>query len=66
MTPEYVRLRKDMNVTDALAAIRRQGENAETVYTTYVVERNRLMGVASARSLLLADPKAPITRDHGG
>ena len=61
MTPEYVRLRKDMNVTDALAAIRRQGENAETVYTTYVVERNRLIGVVSARSLLLADPKAPIT-----
>ncbi len=45
-------------MTDALAAIRRQGENAETVYTTYVVERNRLLGVVSARSLLLADPKA--------
>ena len=45
MTPEYVRLRKDMNVSEALAAIRRQGENAETVYTNYVVERNRLLGV---------------------
>ena len=60
MTPEYVRLRKEMNVSDALAAIRRQGENAETVYTNYVVERNRLLGVVSARSLLLADPKTPI------
>ena len=60
MTPEYVRLRKEMNVSDALAAIRRQGENAETVYTNYVVERNRLLGVVSARSLLLADPQTPI------
>ena len=61
MTPEYVRLRKDMTVSDAFAAIRKQGENAETIYTCYVVERNRLLGVVSARSLLLADPAAPIT-----
>ena len=61
MTPEYVRLREGMTVSDAFAAIRRQGENAETVYTCYVVERNRLKGVVSARSLLLADPSTPIT-----
>ena len=61
MTPEYVRLREEMTVSDAFAAIRRQGENAETVYTCYVVERNRLKGVVSARSLLLADPSTPIT-----
>ena len=61
MTPEYVRLRQEMTVGDAFAAIRKQGENAETVYTCYVVERNRLKGVVSARSLLLADPSTPIT-----
>ncbi len=60
MTPEYVRLRKDMTVGQAFAAIRRQGENAETVYTCYVVERNRLQGVVSARSLLLSEPHTPI------
>ncbi|EKC70173.1 mgtE protein, partial [human gut metagenome] len=38
----------------------KQGENAETVYTCYVVERNRLLGVVSARSLLLSDPSTPI------
>ncbi len=54
MTPEYVRLRRDMTVQQAFEAIRRQGENAETVYTCYVVDRNRLQGVVSARSLLLA------------
>ena len=61
MTPEYVRLRKDMTVNDAFGAIRTQGESAETVYTCYVVERNRLLGVVSARSLLLAEPKTPVT-----
>ncbi len=61
MTPEYVRLRRDMTVKDAFAAIRQQGENAETVYTCYVVEHNRLLGVVSARSLLLSDTDTPIT-----
>ena len=35
MTPEYVRLKKEMNVRQALDAIRRQGENAETIYINY-------------------------------
>ena len=55
MTPEYVRLRVDMTVGQAFQAIREQGENAETVYTGYVVEKNRLMGVVSAKDLLLSD-----------
>lgn len=61
MTPEYVRLRKNMDVAQAFAAIRQQGENAETVYTCYVVEKNRLIGVVTARSLLLASLNTPIT-----
>ena len=61
MTPEYVRLREDMTVAQAFEAIRKQGENAETVYTCYVVERNRLKGVVSARSLLLSEPHTPVT-----
>ena len=60
MTPEYVRLRQEMTVSDAFAAIRKQGENAETVYTCYVVERNRLLGAVSARGLLLSVPSTPI------
>ena len=61
MTPEYVRLRKDMTVSQAFEAIRQQGENAETIYTCYVVEHNRLLGVVSARSLMLAKMDTPIT-----
>lgn len=56
MTPEYVRLRRGTTVADAFTAIRRQGEQAETVYICYVVERNRLEGVVTARDLLLANP----------
>ena len=55
MTPEYVRLRQTMTVEQAFRAIRAQGENAETVYTCYVVEKNRLVGVVSAKTLLLSD-----------
>ncbi len=56
MTPEYIRLRKEMTVAQALDVIRREGENSETVYTLYVTERNKLLGVVSARDLLLAGP----------
>lgn len=61
MTPEYVRLRQDMTVEQAFRAIRSQGENAETVYTCYVVEKNRLVGVVSAKDLLLSDFDTPIS-----
>ena len=55
MTPEYVRLRRDDTVSQAFDTIRRYGENAETVYTCFVVEKHRLIGVVSAKDLMLAD-----------
>lgn len=61
MTPEYIRIRRNMTVREALDAIRREGEQSETVYTLYVVERNKLAGVVSARDLLLADPDQPVS-----
>ncbi len=61
MTPEFVRLRESMTVREAISAIRKQGENAETIYTSYIVEKNRLLGVVSARALLLSDFDTPIT-----
>ena len=61
MTPEYVRLRMDMTVEQAFAAIRKQGENAETVYTCYVVgPRRRLLGVVTVREMLLTAPETII------
>ena len=55
MTPEYVRLRRDDTVSQAFDTIRRYGENAETVYTCFVVEKHQLIGVVSAKDLMLAD-----------
>ena len=54
MTPEYVRLRKDMTVGQAFDAIRKQGENAETVYTCYVTQNRVLLGVVTVKTLLLS------------
>lgn len=56
MTPEYVRLRSTQTVTEALNTIRQVGNKAETVYTCFVVLRSRLVGVVSAKDLLLANP----------
>ena len=67
MTPEFVRFRKEMDVRGAFDAIRQQGPDAETVYTGYVVERNILLGVVSAKDLLLSDENVAITElmdDH--
>lgn len=59
MTAEFTDLRPDMTVGQAIAHIRRTGEDRETVYTCYVVgPRRRLLGVVTVRSLLLAGDDA--------
>ncbi len=60
MTPDYVSLKESMTVDEALAHIRRVGLDKETVYTCYVTDARKLIGVVSARSLLIADGNAPI------
>ena len=57
MTVEYVSLNPDMTVREALAHIRRVGEECETVYTCYVTRQKKLIGTVSAKSLLLALPE---------
>ena len=61
LTTEYVRLYPDMTVSQAFDIIRRTGIDKETVYTCYVTDRTRkLVGVVSARTLLLSDMEAVI------
>ena len=55
MTTEYVSLRRDMTVAEALAKIRRVGVDKETVYTCYVTEKRKLVGVISVRRLLISN-----------
>ena len=55
MTTEYVSLRPDMTVSDALTRIRRTGVNKETIYTCYVTSGRKLLGAVSVKDLLLAE-----------
>ncbi|MBR5508415.1 MAG: magnesium transporter [Clostridia bacterium] len=56
MTVEYVRLKKNMTVDQAIKHIRRTGVDKETIYTCYVTDlNNKLIGMVSAKTLLLAD-----------
>ena len=56
MTTEYVSLRPDMTVEDAIKRIRRTGIDKETINTCYVMADNRkLLGIVTIRALLLAD-----------
>jgi len=55
MTVEYVRLKKNMTVNDAIAHIRRTGLDKETIYTCYVTDlNNKLIGTVSVKNLLLS------------
>ena len=56
MTIEFVSLRKNMTVSEALTRIRRTGVDKETIYTCYVTEKNnKLIGLVTAKTLLLAN-----------
>lgn len=52
MTTEYVDLRPEMTVKEALAKIRRVGIYSETIYTCYVTKGGKLIGVVTAKDLL--------------
>lgn len=56
MTIEYVRLKKNMTVNDAINHIRTTGLDKETIYTCYVTDlNNKLIGMVSAKTLLLSN-----------
>ena len=56
MTTEFVDLKRDMTVSDALKRIRRTGVDKETINICYVTDPSRrLLGLVSIRTLLLAD-----------
>jgi magnesium transporter len=60
MTVEYINLRPTMTVAETFAHIRRVGFDSETIYTCYVTESRKLIGVVSVLDLLLADPEKPV------
>ena len=54
MTTEYVSLRPDMTVEEAILRIRRTGVDKETIYTCYVTRNRTLIGLVTVKDLLLA------------
>ena len=64
MTTEYVALRPNMTVEEAILRIRRQGVDKETIYTCYVMSKDRkLMGIVTVKDLLLADDDEMLIAD---
>ena len=56
MTIEYVDLKKEMTVSDALDRIKKTAPDKETIYTCYIIDKNRkLEGIISLRKLILAE-----------
>lgn len=57
LTTEYVRLKQQFTVAEALSNIRRKGLKTETIYTCYVTNEARVLeGIVSLRDLVLAEP----------
>ncbi len=52
MNVDYIGLRKDMTVGEAILKIRQVGLNRETIYTCYVTEKRKLIGVVDVKDLL--------------
>ncbi len=56
MTSDYATLKKDMTVAQAMAYLRDEAPDAETIYQAYIVsDKRKLLGAVSLRDLILAD-----------
>ena len=60
MTTEYVDLREEMTVGQAMAHIKKTGIHKETIYTCYITARRKLVGIVSAKDLMTTDDNVPI------
>ncbi len=63
MTTEYVTLRPDMTVEESILRIRRQGVDKETIYTCYVTQGRKLIGMVTVKDLLLAQDDETLISD---
>ncbi len=61
MTVEYVDLREDMTVAEAIERIRKKGVDSETINICYVVTKQKvLVGTVALRYLLITNPEEVI------
>lgn len=52
MNVDYIALRREMTVAEAILKIRQVGLNRETIYTCYVTEKRKLIGQVDVKELL--------------
>lgn len=67
MTPDFVAIRPEWTVSEALNHIRKHGKDAETINVIYVVDENgKLIDDLRLRTLILADPSDKVSSvlDH--
>ncbi len=55
MTTEYVKLKPQDTVREALTLIKKTGIHKETIYTCYVLHHRKILGIVSAKDLLTMD-----------
>ncbi len=61
MTTDYATLRPDATVREAMDHLRQEAPDRETIYYSYVVDKDRkLIGLVSLKTLLLARPRSRI------
>lgn len=60
MTTEYVTLSQNITCDDALKTLRRVGIDKETIYTCYVTEKRKLIGVVTVKDMLISADYAKI------
>ena len=61
MTVEFMDLKEDITVEEAIARIRKKGVDSETINICYVLDKQRtLVGTVALRYLLLSEPDAVI------
>ncbi len=62
MTIEYVDLKKNLSVKDALVHLQKTGVDKETIYTCYVIDAQRkLEGTVSLKDLVISDENKKIS-----
>ncbi|GAA4340222.1 magnesium transporter [Mucilaginibacter gynuensis] len=62
MTPDYIAVKKEWDVSRVLSHIRRFGKNSETIDVIYVVDNNRvLLDDIRIREILLVKPETKIS-----
>ena len=63
MTTEYVSLRPNMTVGEAITRLRRTGVDKETIYTCYVTDNRKLIGFVTLKDILMTQDDDVLIND---